>query len=77
VLRYEDPGTDAFAIWKKQPGVEAVSGLGDDAAWARAKSALYVLKGDRLVTIMPLEGQDPTMTLEAARAIGSIVATRL
>ena len=78
VLRYE-PGTgaDAFAIWEKTPGVEAVSGLGDDAAWAPAKTMLYILKGDLLVTIMPLEGPDPTLTLEAAKAIGAIVATRM
>jgi hypothetical protein len=78
VLRYE-PGTgaDAFAIWEKAPGVEAVSGLGDDAAWAPAKTTLYVLKGDLLVSILPLEGPDPTLTLEAAKAIGAIVATRM
>jgi hypothetical protein len=78
VLRYE-PGTgaDAFAIWEKAPGVEAVSGLGDDAAWAPAKTTLYLLKGDLLVTILPLEGPDPTLTLEAAKAIGAIVAARM
>lgn len=78
VLRYE-PGTgaDAFAIWEKTPGVEAVSGLGDDAAWAPAKTMLYILKGDLLVTIMPLEGPDPTLTLEAAKAIGEIAVTRM
>ena len=78
MLRYE-PGTgaDAFAIWEKAPGVEAVSGLGEDAAWDPAKTMLYILKGDRLVTIMPLESPDPTLTLEAAKAIGAIVATRM
>ena len=78
VLRNEEgTGADAFAIWRNQPGVEAVSGLGDGAAWAPAKGMLYILKGDRLVTIMPLEGADPTLTLEAATAIGEIVATRM
>lgn len=78
VLRYETGnGADAFAIWKKAPGSEAVSGLGEDAAWAPAKSALYILKGDRLVTIMPLEDSDATLTLEATRAIGEIVAPRM
>ena len=78
VLRYE-PGTgaDAFAIWEKAPGVEAVSGLGDDAAWAPAETTLYIVKGDLLVYIMPLEGPDPTLTLEAAKAIGAIVATHM
>jgi hypothetical protein len=78
VLRYEvGTGADAFAIWKNQPGVEAVSGLGDAAAWAPAKTMLYILKGDRLVTIMPIVAPDPTLTLEAAKAIGAIVATRM
>ena len=38
---------------------------------------LYLLKGDLLVTILSLEGPDPTLTLEAAKAIGAIVATRM
>jgi hypothetical protein len=77
VVRYEKgTGADAFAIWKKATGVEAVSGLGDDAAWAPAKTTLYILKGDRLVTIMPMGGT-PTLTLEAAKAIGAIVVTRM
>jgi hypothetical protein len=78
VLRIE-PGTgaDAFAVWEKEPGVEAVSGLGDDAAWAPAKTTLYILKGDRLVTIRPMDVPDPTLTLEAAQAIGRIVVTRM
>ena len=58
-------------------GVEAVSGLGDDAVWYPAKTTLYILKGDRLVTIMPMGGPDPTLTLEVAKAIGAIVVTRL
>ena len=78
VLRYETgTGADAFAGWKESTGVEAVSGLGDDAVWDPAKTTLYILKGDRLVTIMPLTGPDPTLTLEAAKAIGAIVVTRM
>lgn len=78
VLRYEkENGANAFAIWKNQTGFEAVSGLGDDAAWNPALTTLYILKGDRLVTILPLEGPDPKLTLEAARAIGAIAATRM
>jgi hypothetical protein len=78
VLRYEKgSGTDAFNGWKSGTGAETVSGLGEGAIWYPSKTTLYILKGNRLVTIMPLNGPDPTLTLEAAKAIGAIVVTRM
>jgi hypothetical protein len=78
VLAYDkENGGNSFPIWKRQPGVEAVSGLGDDAAWNPTQTTLYILKGDRLVTIEPVDGPSPTLTLEAAKAIGAFVVPRM
>lgn len=78
VLAYDkENGANAFAIWRRSAGVEAVSGLGDDALWDPAQRTLYILKDLRLVTIAPLDGPTPALTLEAAKAIGAIVGPRM
>ena len=78
VLRYETgTGADAFDHWKSGTGAEAVSGLGDGAVWYPARTTLYIVKGDRLITVMPLGQADPTLTLQAAKAIGAIVVKRM
>jgi hypothetical protein len=78
VLRYEkENGRSAFASWKIAKGVKAVSGLGDEAVWDPAKGTLYILKGDRLVSILPWNGPTPWLTLTTAKAIGAIVAGRM
>jgi len=77
-LAYEkETGADAFAIWKRQSGVEPVSGLGDDAVWDPALTTLRIVKGHRLVTIEPLDATTPTLTLDVARAIGAFVVKRM
>jgi hypothetical protein len=78
VLRYErETGANAFASWKIVKGVEAVPGLGDEAVWDPAKGTMYILKGIRLVTILPLDRPTPTLTLAAAKAIGAFVVGRM
>ena len=75
VLAYEkENGATIFGTWKKGTGVKAVSGIGDDAVWDPTQATLYVLKGDRLVTI---ETTLPTLTLEQAKAIAAIVVGRM
>lgn len=74
---YKEDGADAFAIWKRATGVEAVPGLGDGAVWDPGQTTLFVLKGRRMVAIEPLDGRDPSLTLEIARAIGAYVVQRM
>lgn len=77
-LAYDkENGASTFATWKETTHGEAVPGLGDDALWNRTQTTLYIVKGNRLVTIEPLGGPDPRLTLDIAKAIGAIVVTRM
>jgi hypothetical protein len=74
---YKEDGAFAFANWKTSTGLQAVSGLGDEALWNPVQTTLYILKEGRAVAILPVEGPTPTMTLEAAKAIGAILVKRM
>lgn len=78
VLGYnKENGADTFAIWKRASGVEAVSGVADGAVWDPIQTTLYVLKGNHLVTIEPIEPKTSTLTLEAAKAIAAFLIPRM
>ena len=77
VLSYEkEGGTETFATWKTQTGMQAVSGLGDEALWDPTQTTLFIQKGSRLVSISAGDGAPP-MTLETAKAVGAIVVGRM
>ena len=72
-------GAAAFAQMKAGSGVEAVTGLGDDALWLTAQKILVILKGDAEVSLYVGFGStlDPATQLAAAKAIGAIIASRM
>jgi hypothetical protein len=63
----------------KSPPPERVGGLGDEAFWAprRFGGVLYVLKGNRYVTITVGSGGDQATKLQRSKALAEIVLKRL
>ena len=65
-----------FDTWKSGTGVQPVPGLGDEAIWDPTQQTLFILKGSGLATITAVE-PTPARTLAAAKAVGTIMVSRM
>jgi hypothetical protein len=69
-------GGPVFDVWNKGAGVQSVPGLGDKAIWDPGQSTLFILKGSRLLSIQR-GGASAPIGLEAAKAVGTVMAPRM
>lgn len=78
-LTWTKAGADAaLAAVRATPGVEVVSGLGDEALYEPSTHTLHVRVGDAVVAIVASPaGATSAQRREAAEAIGALVAGRI
>ena len=73
IFSYAKNDVSTFEAWKTNTGIQPVSGLGDDALWDPNQHSLIILKGTAIVAITV----DTDPSLEAAKAVGAIMAGRM